>query len=706
MMRLTILLLLASIVTFAKEGMWRLDQLELLSLKQAGLDIPVQDIWNPDDGGLSKAVISLGGCTASFVSENGLIMTNHHCAYGALQRNSTPENNVLENGFIADTYDDELPTRGTHVYVLESFRDVTNEVLNGISEGMDGEKRQRRINENKNKLVKQVTEENPEYDAYIAAMYSGASYMLFISFEIKDVRIVYAPPKDIGKFGGDIDNFEWPRQTGDFSLLRAYIGPDGKPAQPSDDNVPFHPGKWLKVSTAGYKPGDFTMVLGYPGRTYRYRTSFSIDYLQSFYYPWRIELFESILDLIEQRSQENDTAAVKLASIESSLNNSLKNSRGQVDGFERTGLLRKKLDQEAEFIKRLSNDPELRDVVHVLPAIKTEYEDYKSIGPKLLWYRYYSYLSQMMGAAKTIYVWSKEKEKPEQEREPGYMDHEMERRKERWKYRHRNFDPEFEKAVFRHFVQIADELPWNAVIKTVEQLPSDVVDSLFARSELDNLASRLNYLNLSREEVLNLDDPLIQFAADLHEEMQSADDQYKAFQSAMSQWRPRYIEALAIDSLLYPDANSTKRLSFGKIKGYSPADGVKYLPFTTTDGLLEKYTGSYPFDIPGNALALIKRGRFGAYIDPVTKKLHVDFLSTLDTTGGNSGSPSLNSRGELTGLLFDGNYESIVADYIFDPALTRSICMDIRFALWYMDYVDHADHLIKEMDIIAPDTRH
>ena len=705
------LLFAASFFALADEGMFLLDNLQKLDLPSKGLLIPVNDLWNPQDGGISSAVVSLGGCSASFVSPNGLIVTNHHCGYGAIQRNSTKEKNLLEEGFLARSLEEELPTFGTNVYLLQSFKNVTEQVRKGVKKKMSPKEKQAMIEKNINKIV-QKAEEDKNVSARVASMNSGMWYVLYKSLRIKDVRLVYAPPQSIGKFGGDIDNFEWPRHTGDYSFLRAYVGPDGKPAAPSKDNVPYKPKKWLHVSTDGYADGDFTMVIGFPGHTSRYLSVSEFNYYRNFYFPWRLNMFKRYIALIEERMAENPDASIKLASWYASMMNSQKYTQGVYDGFKRTHLSDQKIAMQKEFVSFINSKKELREKYQdVLPQIDVLYKDYMTFAPKRYLYRWMRLASSVMGSAATIVKWSEEKQKKEIDREPGYSDNDIARRKERMKYSFRNFDAEMEKRALLLFFELAHELSDNQKIETIEKIAPGLtgkkrrevekqfIDNMFANTTCTTLDGRLKLFDASQKELNKSNDAVIHFALSMEKEMKPLDEKAKTFDGEISELQPKYIEALMAwkGGSLYPDANGTKRLTFGYVKGYSPRDAVEYDDYTTTRGILEKYTGKDPFDSPQKLLQEIKVKDFGRFKDARTDKMHVNFLTTLDTTGGNSGSPVLNARGELIGLLFDGNYESIVADYIFDKPFTRSICVDIRYVLWLMQKIDGADNLLQEM---------
>ncbi len=717
MKKATILIYLLSLLMvqflYADEGMYLIDQIPNLNLEEKGLQIPPDSLWNHTNGGVSSAVISLGGCTASFVSPNGLIVTNHHCAYGAIQRNSTEENNLLENGFLAASYEEELPTFGTNVYILKNFKDVTKEVLEGTEETDSAKERHDQIEKNIKRIVKEA-EEDTTISARVASMNSGMWYVKYIFTRIQDVRLVYAPPQSIGKFGGDIDNFEWPRHTGDYAFLRAYVGPDGEPAEPSEKNVPYQPKKWLTVSDDGYTENEFVMVLGFPGGTARYRTSFDIDYRQSFYYPWRIDMLKKYINLLEKRSKEDTKVGIKLASRLSGLNNSLKNSLGQYDGLRRTNLLQQKKRFEKSFISYLEKTPEAKSKYgHILPEIEKQYRELMAYEQK----RYFGYwlriASSVLGSAQRAVTWFEEKEKPELERKPGYGDKDMQRSLKRLKYSFRNYDDETEMRALALFFSLAHELPEDQRIEAIEAIAPGqsgaekrkaeqaFIENLYKNSVLTSLEGREKIFDLSVKPEAFENDPAIVFAQALKKELDPLDEKDKEFDGSITTLRPQYIRALAEwqNTNMYPDANGTIRLTYGYVKGYSPRDAVEYDYFTSTDGILQKYSGEDPFDAPEKLLGLIRTADFAPYREAKTDKMHVNFLTTLDTTGGNSGSPVLNKRGELIGLLFDGNYESIVADYIFDEPMTRSICVDIRYVLWLMKKVDGAENLLKEMTL-------
>jgi hypothetical protein len=705
--------LFTPVLLLAEEGMWLLDNLMPLNLPGKGLQIPAEEIWNPENGGLAAAVVSLGGCTASFVSPNGLIVTNHHCAFGAIQRNSSKEKNLLRDGFLAKTLQQELPTFGTNVYILQSSVDVTVRVLRGVSDKLTDQARQEKIEKNINQIVLEA-EKEPNISARVASMNSGMWYVLCKSLRIKDVRLVYAPPQSIGKFGGEVDNFEWPRHTGDYSFLRAYVGPDGNPAEPSENNVPYKPKKWLTISTNGYRNGDFTLAMGFPGRTMRYSTSYDINRLVDWYYPARLRTIKGYLQLIDERSCEQLEIAIKLAALKSSWENSLKNNQGEYDGLLRTNLNAEKVAFEKSFMEYLTSNPKLKPAYgEILPTIASLYKTSESYEASRFIINWIRTASSVMRTALSINKWSIEKTKSETERESGFSNSDIADLKDRLKYSYRSFDAELEKRALLLFFSEAHGLPEGQKIKSIEsisqgktgteqeQADRQFIDNLYEKTRLVSLEQRQHLYDASANQLSALDDAALKFAKQLYQEIEPLDNMEKAFSGAINKLKPKYFEALSKwqGELLYPDANSTKRLTYGNVKDYSPRDAVNYAYYTTTQGVLEKYTGEDPFEAPQALLDLIRGGDYGIYKDAVTDKMHVDFLTTLDSTGGNSGSPVLNAKGELIGLVFDGNYESIVADYKFDLPLTRSICVDIRYVLWLMSNLDKATNLLQEMGL-------
>ena len=700
----------------ADEGMYLLDQIDknlFMKMRKMGLELSPEEIYNSKGTGLANAVINMGA-TASFVSPNGLIITNHHVAFGAVQRISTPEKNYIEEGFLAKTMEEKVPASGYQAYVFLSMEDVTKEVLSAVKEGMNDFERYQAIERKIKEIIKRE-EKKGNIECRVASMNYGKQYYLFKYLKIKDIRIVYVPSRSIGEYGGDIDNWMWPRHTGDFAFLRAYVGPDGKPAEYSKKNVPYHPKVYLKISRKGIKEGDFTMIMGFPGRTYRRLTSFGLKYDQDFRYPFQIKTASDMIKILEDFSQRDKTAAVKLSFLIKALNNVLKNNQGMLEGLIKTKLVKKKEEEEKAFLEFLKNNPGLENRYSlVFSELREVYKKYESIRKKSTFIRWMTFGSQMLSFALTINKWSIEKQKKDIDREPGYQERDYERIKLRMKVAQRSLVPEADKKMLEYFLKRALELPPEQKIETFEKIVekrgkkskeealAEFLDKLYSKTKLISVKERLKMLELSRNELLKLNDPFIEFANELEKERDFLDRKSKEFSGALLRLMPVYIEGLESwkKVRLYPDANGTLRLNFGQVKGYSPRDAVKYRYITSLTGVVEKHTGKEPFDCPQKLLEVYHNRDFGVYIDRYINDVPVNFLTTNDSTGGNSGSPVLNGKGELVGLLFDGNYEAMYSDYYFNPELTRSINVDIRYVLFIAEKVDKALNVLRELTIV------
>ena len=702
----------------AEEGMWPPSQLPEIGqqLRKAGLQLPPEQL--ADLAGYPiDAVVSLGGCSASFVSPEGLIITNHHCAYGAIQYNSTPERNLLEEGFLAKARDQELRTApGSHVYVTREIRDVTDRILADLSPTLTGLGRYQTIEQREKQLVAEC-EKEPDMRCRVASFYGGLSYSLIRQLDIRDVRLVYAPPSGIGKFGGDIDNWMWPRHTGDYSFYRAYVGPDGKPSEYSTSNVPYHPRHFLKVATDGLKPGNYVMVAGYPGRTSRYRLATEVKSTFEWTYPARTEAYHQWLDIIEATTKNRPDAALKYASLIAGLNNTMKNNEGMLAGYAKSDML-----QEKELLEQRLQEWIQSDATRMSrfgDAYTGLVKEIKAGEAKRALDFYYGLAgrSSMLSTARRLYRLAREKQKPDMERDPGYQKRDFERIRQSLQRLDRRFDPAVDQAVMEHFVlEYCQKVPESERIKAFDQWfgldsagdPSAVVHSrleeMYSTTTLVNPEKRLELMDASVQQLEDSGDPFIKLAVALYPSDEAMRREEREHEGRLQALRPRYMQAL-IDFLhhegktVYPDANGTLRVTYGTVKGYSPRDAVCYEPFTSVRGVIEKDTGKEPFDTPPAALKAMRSIQDGRWFMNSIHSVPVNFLSTVDTTGGNSGSPTLNARGELVGLLFDGNYESMIADWDFMPQITRSIHVDIRYVLWLMDKVDHADALLTELGV-------
>jgi len=702
---------------FAAEGMWTPAQLPDLAdvLESRGLQIDPRSMTDLT-GHPMKAIVSLGGCSASFVSPQGLVVTNHHCAYGSITYNSTEERNLLRDGFIAGSHAEELPARpGSRVLVTVKVEDVTGTILGDLPAGLDGRARYQAIEDGEKELVR-ACEEDAGHRCRIASYHGGLRYELIKQMEIRDVRLVYAPPGPVGKYGGDVDNWMWPRHTGDFSFYRAWVGPDGKPADRSDENVPYQPDHWLRVQPDGVQDGEFVMVAGYPGRTNRYRLAAEVENVIEWSYPVRKSTYEALLEVIMAATENNPDAALKYASFVASLNNASKNYGGMLEGFAKGDLIQRKQVLERELQSWIESDPGRRDrylsAIENLQALVAESQSRQQ--------RNFSYAlarrSALLGAARQLYRLAREQQKPDEEREPGYQERDLTNIREELTSIERTFDPAVDRQEWRHLILAYAGNPPDQHVKAfdewleiaagqVDGAALDArLDEMYGATSLGDTQARLDGIGKTPAELESSDDPFMRMAVALYESDLRLEEEDKDLTGRYQEARPRYMEALLAfeksrEQLVYPDANSTLRITYGLVTGSRPRDGMVYVPFTTLEGIVEKDTGTAPFNMPPGLLEAIGEQQYGAYADEAIGSVPVNFLSTLDSTGGNSGSATLNGRAELVGLLFDGTYESIISDWDFLVDKTRSIHVDIRYILWVMEQLGGAEHLMSEMGL-------
>jgi hypothetical protein len=701
----------------ADEGQWQPYQLPQLKseLKRIGIAIPADKLADLSRHPMS-AIVSLGGCSASFVSDAGLIVTNHHCGYGAIQRNSTPEHNYIVNGFLAKTRAEELPGGpNTLVYVTDKVENVTARVLEGLdggaatgkNAGLSGAARHAAVEKRVKALIAEC-ESDKAYRCAVPAFHRGLEYYRIRQLMIRDVRLVYAPADMIGNYGGDIDNYEWPRHVGDFSFLRAYVGKDGRPADPSPDNVPYQSKDFLVVSAAGLKDGDPILLAGYPGRTSRYKLPAEIRYARDSNYPLRVAELQADLDVIAAATKGDEASAVRYASVVKSINNVMKKTQGLLDGFARKDIAAIKDGQDAQFRAWLTANPQpgasptlLADLDAVIAA------DMALSDEELAWS--VAVNSDLFKSARTLYRLALEKPKPDADRESGYQQRDLSFIKARLTRLEQSFAEAVDTARFKAGLQRYAKLPAKMHPQGLDELlpPVDAVDALYGKSALDETSTRLAWLDRDAAAIEASPDAFLQLAVRLNGVAMALEQRRNEVDGNLERVIPQYMQAVIAwkksqGKPVYPDANSTLRVTYGTVSAYSPRDGITKGPFTTVEGILEKNTGKDPFAAPKALVEAIEAKRYGQFRDPVLRTVPVNFLSSADTTGGNSGSAVMNGKGELVGLNFDSTYESITKDWYFDSAITRAIHVDIRYMLWVMKEVDHADNLLREMTIRYP----
>lgn len=694
----------------ADEGQWQPYQLPQLSseLKRIGITIPAEKLADLSKHPMS-AIVSLGGCSASFVSGDGLVVTNHHCAYGAIQRNSTADKNYIVNGFLAKTRDAELPGGpNTLVYVTEKVENVTDRVLKGLSPSMSGRERNEEV-QNRIKALTAECETDKAYRCSVPSFHRGLEYYRIRQLMIRDVRLVYAPSDMIGNFGGDVDNFEWPRQTGDYAFLRAYVGKDGRPADPSPDNVPYKSKDFLVVSAEGLKNGDPILLAGYPGRTSRYKLPSEIRFARDANFPVRVAEMQADLAVIAAATKGSAAHDVRYASVVKSINNVLKKTQGLLDGFARKDIAAIKDVQDAEF-RAWFNKPGNQQGVS--PTLLADLDaaiaaDMALSEQEFAWS--VAGNSDLLKSARTVYRLALEAAKPDAKRETGYQERDLSFIKARLTRLEQSYVGSVDEARFAAGLQRYQKLAAKMHPQGLDALlpAPGAVGALYKQSELGDTAKRLGWIGKDAAAFAKSDDAFIELAVKLHDVTMALENRRKEIDGNLERIIPQYMSAVIAwkksqGKPVYADANSTLRVTFGTVAPYSPRDGIVKGPFTTVEGIVEKHTAAEPFNAPKPLLDAVKEKRYGVFKDPVLNTVPVNFLSSADTTGGNSGSAVMNKRGELVGLNFDSTYESVTKDWYFDSDITRAIHVDIRYMLWVMKEVDHADNLLKEMTIKYP----
>lgn len=704
----------------AEEGMWTPQQIPELAAKLRALGFKGDPKAFADlTGQPMGAIVSLGGCTASFVSPDGLIVTNHHCVTGGLQFNSTPKRNLLKDGYLAKTREDELPNGpGSRVFVTTSVTEVTSEITGKIDLKATDRQRYDLIDRRVKQRVAACEKDGKRCN--VASFFDGLKWFEIAQLELKDVRLVYAPAEGIGVFGGETDNWRWPRHTGDWSFLRAYTDKDGRPAVFSKTNVPFKPKHWLKVSTQGIKPGDLVFVTGYPGRTQRHQTHAEVKETTEWRMPRSIRLAEEQLAILEQLSKDK-AVALKVSGRVQGLNNGLTNQKGMYEGLMKGGGLAKKQAQEEQLEAWIAKDParekKYGDVIPALSALQADGEKTREQSAVLA---NVMGSSGYLGSAQSLYRLSMERPKTDIEREAGFQQRDWPRIRDGQDRMQRTMDVTADKALLHWALGLAAALPADQRITALDQAAGlrtgmskadadkaiDVyVQGLFVSTKLGDREYRLGLMEKSTADLLATKDSFIALAAALEPLAEANRQSMKNRGGAHARLAPRYMEAMLAKSggLVAPDANSTLRVTYGQVKGVDAKDGLYYKPQTTLAGIVQKHTGAGDFDAPKvqrDAIQDLRAGKKTPYVDAALGDVPVNFLSTVDTTGGNSGSPTLNAKGELVGLLFDGTYESVASNFLFDPVTTRSIHVDTRYMLWNMAEVDGATNLLEEMAVV------
>lgn len=703
--------LLACQVLRANEGMWLpqlLGQLNEKEMKSLGMKISASDIYNINKGSLKDAIVSFGGfCTAEVISEQGLILTNHHCGYDAIQEHSTIEHNYLMDGFWAKDKGTELANPGLTATFIVRIDDVTTSVLSGVTSNMDEKARQSAIDKNIAQL-RQTAKKESWQDVMVRPFYYGNKYYLFVTETFKDVRLVGAPPSSIGKFGADTDNWVWPRHTGDFSLFRIYAGKDNRPAEYSPENVPYKPKYALTISLTGVKPNDFTMVFGFPGRTQEYLPASAVKLQAEVLNPVKINIRDMTLKTWGGYMRQDQQVNLQYSSKHAGIANAWKKWIGESQGIAITNAIQKKLDYEAEFTKRVNANPAWKakygDVLPQLNALYAQIAPYALVRDQFTETANAVELYAIAGQLRSLVTAYKN------EGVAGY-----EKRKtavlSNLEALFKDYRPEIDRQVFTALTdQYFKNVDASYIGKDASEMWSDrknsmrTAEKIYSDSKVLTLAGVQKILSQKPDEaVQDLEkDPALRFTGSLQGQYTTAaTPRLNEIQNAINQLQRQYMQAqmdVMKEKRFYPDANSTLRVTYGQVKGYEARDAVAYEPYTYLDGVMEKYKpGDYEFDVHPKLLELYKSKDYGQYAQ--NGKMPVCFIGTNHTTGGNSGSPALDANGHLVGLNFDRVWEGTMSDLSYDPSICRNIMMDIRYFLFIVDKFAGAGHLVKEMKL-------
>lgn len=702
-------------------GMWMPRQIATThaeTLKKMGLEIDPRVFADPLEFPLN-AIVHLGGCSASFVSPEGLAITNYHCVRGYLQYNSTEENNLLHTGFKAENREEEVSAGpAARIYVTTAVTDVTDRVLEGISEIKDDLERYKVIEQRKKELTKEFEDANPDSRCDVVSFYGGGKFYVITRLEIKDVRLVYSPHRGIGEFGGDIDNWMWPRHTGDFSFLRAYVDPDGNPAEYSEENVPFKPKAYLKIAEEGFKQGDLAFVVGYPGSTERLTTALETEFDVGWNMPYRVRLYQKLIDALHDAAGDDENLNIKAASLLAGLENTKKNYIGVLEGAKKKDLVAGKFKDEKKLLDWInSNSQRKTKYSSVVDEINMLFKEYYQSKEKDLLTRLIEGIT-LLGSGVDIVRMAEERPKPDLERDPDYQERNWQRLEQQQAQKQQSYARELDISVLKLLLSESISLPEEKRPEILAHMfgKGDVseakiekyLDDLFRKTRLEDVEARKQLLkNASMEDLLKSDDSIIQLTLKLSPILEEIKERGKRLSGALVMLRPLYFEALNEfkSGNIAPDANNTIRISFGTVRGFKPSpEAEEYYPFTKISEMFEKWEknqGEHPFDAPDSIIDAVREQRYDGYVPEDIGEVPVNLLTDLDITGGNSGSPTLNSKGEFAGIAFDGNIEGVASDLVFLPELTRAIHVDVRYILWILDKVENADHLLNEMGVEA-----
>ncbi|ATA72489.1 serine protease [Capnocytophaga sp. H4358] len=707
-----LLLLLCSVSLYAQQGgMWIPSLLEGMNekeMKSLGMRMSVSDIYSVNKSSLKDAVPHFNnGCTSEMISAQGLLLTNHHCGYGQIQSHSTLKNDYLADGFWAMSKSEELPNPGTVATFIIRIEDVTEKILKGTENVSSESEKSNVIEKNIAELVKTSPKEAWQENR-VRAFYNGNQYLLFVVEVFKDVRLVGTPPSSIGKFGSDTDNWLYPRHTGDFALFRIYADKNNRPAEYSKDNVPYRPKHFFPISLDGISEDDFTMVFGYPGRTQEYLPSVAVEQIINVVNPARIGIRDVVLKVQDGYMRKDQAIKIKYASKYARVANYWKKWIGESQGLKKSNAVAIKQQQEAIFVKNIEKDKKTEEYGAILPEFSKKYKAFEpySLSNELfneLMLRNIDFLTNGYRMYQLQLILEKRGQQSFNDRKKNLL--------ETFKNVFKDYEKVVDRDVFeKAIVFYAENMPKQFLVENLRSFDSKkLADELYGNSFLASYEEIEKVLSLSPQDFAQKlkDDKGMQFVTFMAENyVNNVLPTYQKLDAEIQALQRTYMKAILEfskpEDRIFPDANSTLRVTYGKVKGYAPADAVYYSPVTYLEGVMEKYVpNDYEFDVPQKLRDLYEKKDFGAYADK-NGKMPVCFIATNHTTGGNSGSPAIDAYGNLIGLNFDRVWEGTMSDIHYDPEICRNIMVDIRYVLFIIDKYAGAKHLIDEMKLVHP----